>query len=108
MDMDLNLKNKVIIVTGGAKGIGLGIAKVLSAEGAIPFIIGRNKEDNLKAIEEIQLKGGKAFQTVAELTKADACEQAVTAIMKQCGRSDGLVNNAGVNDGVNLEHGSYE
>jgi len=106
--MDLHLQNKVIIVTGGAKGIGLGIAKVLSAEGAIPFIIGRNKEDNLKAIEEIQLKGGKAFQTVAELTKADACEQAVTAIMKQCGRIDGLVNNAGVNDGVNLEHGSYE
>ena len=106
--MDLHLQNKVIIVTGGAKGIGLGIAKVLSVEGAIPFIIGRNKEDNLRAIEEIQLKGGKAFQTVAELTKPDACEQAITAIMQQCGRIDGLVNNAGVNDGVNLENGSYE
>ena len=106
--MDLHLQNKVIIVTGGAKGIGLGIAKVIAAEGAIPFIIGRNKEDNVKAVEEIQLKGGKAFQAVAELTKPAACEQAVAAVVQQCGRIDGLVNNAGVNDGVNLEDGSYE
>ena len=44
--MDLQLKDKVIIVTGGAKGIGEGIVKVLAAEGAIPFIVGRNEEDN--------------------------------------------------------------
>jgi NAD(P)-dependent dehydrogenase (short-subunit alcohol dehydrogenase family) len=40
--MDLNLKDKVIIVTGGAKGIGAGITKALAAEAAIPVIIGRN------------------------------------------------------------------
>ncbi len=46
--MDLQLTNKVIIVTGGAKGIGEGIVKVLAKEGAIPVIVGRSEEDNLK------------------------------------------------------------
>ena len=48
--MDLQLKNKVIIVTGGAKGIGEGIVRVLVAEGAIPVIVGRNENDNLKLV----------------------------------------------------------
>jgi L-fucose dehydrogenase len=106
--MDLELKDKIIVVTGGAKGIGLGIVEVLAKEGAVPFIIGRNEADNNKAVEHVTLWGGKAFQVVAELTQPDACKTAVDAVLKQCGRIDGLVNNAGVNDGVNLEHGSYE
>ncbi len=106
--MDLNLIDKVIVVTGGAKGIGLGIAHVLAKEGAMPFIIGRNEEDNLKAVLEIETAGGKAFQTVAELTKPENSKKAVDEVVKQFGRIDGLVNNAGVNDGVNLENGSYE
>ena len=44
--MDLELKNKVIIVTGGAKGIGEGIVRVLASEGAIPVIVGRSEADN--------------------------------------------------------------
>ncbi|AXY72906.1 SDR family oxidoreductase [Paraflavitalea soli] len=106
--MDLQLKDKVIIVTGGAKGIGEGISKVLAAEGAIPVIMGRNEEDNLKTVAEIKAAGQQAGQVVAELTKPEACEQAVKAVIKQYGRIDGLVNNAGVNDGVGLENGSYE
>jgi L-fucose dehydrogenase len=106
--MDLQLKNKVIIVTGGAKGIGLGIAEVLAAEGAIPFIVGRSKEDNQKAVAQIESKGGKVYETVAELTNPSACEQAVATVVQRCNRIDGLVNNAGVNDGVNLEDGTYE
>jgi L-fucose dehydrogenase len=106
--MDLQLKDKVIIVTGGAKGIGEGITKVLAAEGAIPVILGRNEEDNIKTVEEVKAAGFKAAQVVAELTKPEACEQAVKAVVKQFGRIDGLVNNAGVNDGVGLESGSYD
>jgi L-fucose dehydrogenase len=106
--MNLNLKNKVIIVTGGAKGIGEGIAEVLATEGAIVAIVGRSKEDNIKTVEKIKSNKGKASQFVAELTKPKECEKAVAQIVKKYGRIDGLVNNAGVNDGVNLEHGSYE
>lgn len=106
--MNLELQDKVIIVSGGAKGIGEGIVKVLAAEGAIPFIIGRNEEDNLVTLEAVEAAGGKAFQTVAELTQPDACEQAIKIVLQRCGRIDGLVNNAGVNDGVGLESGSYQ
>lgn len=103
--MDLGLKDKVIIVTGGAKGIGEGIAKVLANEGAIPVIAGRNKEDNLQTLKSI---GERGFQVVAELTRPEECRKAVDEVIHQYGRIDGLVNNAGVNDGVGLENGNYE
>ncbi len=103
--MDLQLKEKVIIVTGGAKGIGEGIVEVLAREGALPAIVGRNEADNKAVLEKI---GGKGFQVVAELTRPEACRNAVEKIVAHYGRIEGLVNNAGVNDGVNLENGSYE
>jgi len=106
--MDLQLKDKVIVVTGGAKGIGEGIVKVLAAEGAIPFIVGRSEEDNIKTAESVKATGGNCFQTVAELTDPASSEQAIKKVLQTCSRIDGLVNNAGVNDGVNLEHGTYE
>ena len=106
--MNLDLKDKVIIVTGGAKGIGEGIVKVLAAEGAIPFIIGRNEPDNKTCLSAVTAAGGIGFQTVAELTQPAACETAVRTVIQSCGRIDGLVNNAGVNDGVGLETGNYE
>ncbi|HPG12465.1 MAG TPA: SDR family oxidoreductase [Chitinophagaceae bacterium] len=103
--MNLQLENKVIIVTGGAKGIGKAIVKAVTEEKAVPVIIGRNKNDNLAALAEIDNKG---YQVEAELTDPAACEKAIAETMKLTGKIDGLVNNAGVNDGVNLEHGSYE
>src|SRR5579862_800971 len=106
--MDLQLRDKVIIVTGGAKGIGEGIVKLLGAEQAIPVIVGRNLKDNLKTLDELQASGRTAFQVVAELTNPDDCEYAVKATIEKFGKIDGLVNNAGVNDGINLENGNYE
>ena len=106
--MDLQLKDKVVIVTGGAKGIGQAIAEVLAKEGAVPYIIGRNESDNLQTIELIKNAGGKAFQVVAELTKPEDCKRSVAEIVEHVGAIHGIVNNAGVNDGINLEHGSYE
>jgi NAD(P)-dependent dehydrogenase (short-subunit alcohol dehydrogenase family) len=103
--MDLGLQGKIIVVSGGAKGIGEGIVQVLAEEGAFPVIIGRNAEDNRLALERIHGKGG---QVAAELTDPEQCRQAINTVMQQYGRIDGLVNNAGVNDGVNLEQGSYE
>jgi L-fucose dehydrogenase len=103
--MDLHLKDKIILVTGGAKGIGAGIVKVLASEEAIPVIIGRNTDDNETLLKEI---GGKGFAVAAELTHADACKKAIDETVKRYGRIDGIVNNAGVNDGVGLESGDYE
>jgi L-fucose dehydrogenase len=106
--MDLQLQDKIIIVTGGAKGIGEGIVHVLSREGAIPLVIGRNTADNEAVVNHVREQGGKCFQFTAELSDPAACKQAVESAVAQFGRIDGVVNNAGVNDGVGLEHGSYE
>ena len=106
--MDLHLKDKVVIVSGGAKGIGEGIVKALSGEGAIPIIVGRNREDNKKLVDEIIKAGGKAAFVTAELTKPEESEKTVKQVLEKYSRIDGLINNAGVNDGVNLEQGSYE
>jgi L-fucose dehydrogenase len=106
--MDLLLQDKVIIVTGGAKGIGEGIVKVLAAEGAIPVIVGRSEADNKAVVSAIEKAGGKATQVVAELSDPDACRKSVDEVVARFGRIDGVVNNAGVNDGVGLENGNYE
>lgn len=106
--MDLQLKDKVIIVTGGAKGIGEGIVRVLAAEGAIPVIVGRNEADNNTLLGELLGNGSQAGQVAAELSIPAACEEAVKKTLAQFGRIDGVVNNAGANDGVGLKDGSYE
>lgn len=106
--MDLGLNDKLIVVTGGAKGIGEGIAKVLAAEGAVVVIVGRSEVDNLKTVREIEAGNGRAWQVVAELSDPAECEKAIKSVVDKFGRIDGLVNNAGVNDGVGLESGNYE
>jgi NAD(P)-dependent dehydrogenase (short-subunit alcohol dehydrogenase family) len=106
--MDLQLKDKIIIVTGGAKGIGEGIVRVLAAEGAIAVIVGRNEKDNLKLVTELSSGKTEIFQVVAELNKPEESEKAVKKVIEKYGRIDGLVNNAGQNDGVGLENGNYE
>ncbi|QES89074.1 L-fucose dehydrogenase [Rhizosphaericola mali] len=102
--MNLNLKDKVIIVTGGAKGIGAGIVKALSQEDAIPVIIGRSEEDNVKMLTSLN----KGFQIEAELSDPFSIERVINKVIAQYGRIDGLINNAGQNDGVGLENGNYE
>lgn len=101
--MQLNLEHKVVIVTGGAAGIGGAISLALAEEGAIPVAIGRRAApelmDQLKSIQP------QSLYIQAELTQAEACEGIVDQVMAQFGRIDGLVNNAGVNDNVGLEDG---
>ncbi|UNY97463.1 SDR family oxidoreductase [Zhouia spongiae] len=106
--MNLELKDKIIVVTGGSKGIGNGIVNVLASEGAIPVIVGRKKEDAIKAVEQVENDGGKADYVLAELTDPEQCKKAIQQITEKHGRIEGLVNNAGVNDGVGLENGNYE
>ena len=106
--MDLQLQGKIIIVSGGARGIGEGITNILAAEGAIPIIIGRSEEHNLALVKSIQQQGYQADQVVAELTHPTECENAIKKIIAKHGTIDGLVNNAGENDSIDLEKGNYE
>jgi len=102
--MNLNLQDKKIIVTGGAKGIGKGICKQLAQEGAIPLIIDRDQEAASALIEEM----GKGDYIAIDLTHVDACRSAIEALAKKHGSFDGLVNNAGINDAVGVEKGNVD
>lgn len=106
--MNLNLANKVFIVTGGAKGIGAAISKTIAEEGGIVVVIGRGADDNHKIVDEIIKAKGKAASHTAELSDPAACKDVIDFTMEKYGRIDGLINNAGVNDGVGLEKGSPE
>ncbi|MEM1214182.1 MAG: SDR family NAD(P)-dependent oxidoreductase, partial [Bacteroidota bacterium] len=102
--MELNLQQKVFVITGGASGIGAGIARALAGEGAIPVLLGRNREMGEALIAEL----GVGTQIVYELDSIAACRAAVQEILAFRPRIDGLVNNAGANDGVGLLNGSPE
>lgn len=106
--MNLNLKDKVFIVTGGAKGIGQGIVLALAKEGAIPVIVGRNQADNNLTKTEVSYLDVECFCIEAELSAPEESKKAVDTTLAKYGRIDGIVNNAGQNDGVGLEHGNYE
>ena len=83
--MDLQLKDKKVVITGGAKGIGAAVVKSFAAEGAIPIILGRNPQEAKDLISEI----GTGHSYHVELTELDEI----------------LINNAGVNDGASIENG---
>lgn len=106
--MNLHLNEKVIIVSGGAKGIGEGICAQLALEGAFPVIIGRNEDDNQACLDKINAAGGFGYTVKAELSKPEECERAIKDVQNRFGKIHGLVNNAGLNDGVSLESGNYE
>ncbi|HRN55412.1 MAG TPA: SDR family oxidoreductase [Agriterribacter sp.] len=106
--MDLNLASKVYIVTGGAKGIGAAISKTIATEGGIVVIAGRNKTDNQAMVDAIVKSGGKASYVTAELGTPEACRNVIDFTVEKYGQIDGLINNAGINDGVGLEKGSPE
>ena len=106
--MDLGIKNKVFIVTGGAEGIGKAIAQAIVAEGGSCFIVGMAKEAGEKLAADLNSQGGKAHFKYQRLGTAISCEESVKECLDIFGRIDGLVNNAGGNDGISLENGSPE
>jgi L-fucose dehydrogenase len=89
--MDLGLQGKVVIVTGGASGIGAAVVAGLAAEGARPVVMDR-------------FPGEAGLQV--DLADETACAEAVAGVLKREGRIDGLVNCAGTNDRVGLDAGA--
>ncbi len=99
--MDLNLKDKVVIVTGGAKGIGAGISESFAKEGAKLVIAGRPSKmasDFVAEISEIT----EVLFIEGDFTTPGICKKVIDDTVAKFGRLDVLVNNAGVNDGVNI------
>ncbi len=106
--MDLQLKDKVVIVTGGAKGIGAGIVHACAAEGAIPVIVGRDADAGKHVRNEVAKKGGRCELISVDLSTPKSCSDSVDQVVGKLGQLDALVNNAGRNDKVGLEEGNPE
>lgn len=102
--MDLHLKGKVIIVTGGGAGIGGAISEVLAEEGAIPVIFARRQPDQ-GFLDNLKSRVPAADWIPADVSRDDDCRKGVALTLERWGRIDGLVNNAGTNDGVDLAAG---
>jgi L-fucose dehydrogenase len=106
--MDLGLKGKVILITGGAKGTGAAIAHACGREGGVPVILDRDESAIQRIRAELHQEGIEHETMQVELTESSDTSRVVEDVGRKFGRIDGLVNNAGVNDGVGLEHGSPE
>jgi len=104
--MDLQLKDKVVIVTGGAKGIGAAIVRACNAEGAVPIIVDRDADASKDLQQQIEKSGARCGLVTVDLVTPESCKQSVAEAVAQFGHLDGLVNNAGRNDKVGLEQGS--
>ncbi len=100
--MDLQLTDKIALVTGGSKGIGEGIVRSFLAEGAKVANVNRPGAEGEALVEEF---GDRCIFLPADLCEVEACERVVNETISHYGRLDIVVNNAGVNDGVNLEAG---
>lgn len=95
-----------MVITGGAKGIGAAIARACGDEGARPVMVDRDAEAGLRLQSELRSQGISCESVTVELSAPEQCLQAVEQSLKAFGRLDVLVNNAGLNDKVGLEHGS--
>ncbi len=93
--MELGLKGKVAVVTGGTEGIGKAAALKLAQEGAKVAICGRSRDKLDKAAAEIRKAGGEVLAVTADVSKAADVEKLMAAVIDRFGRIDILVNNAG-------------
>jgi 3-oxoacyl-[acyl-carrier protein] reductase len=93
--MDLELRDKVAIVTGSSRGIGRAIALGLAAEGARVVLTARGAEKLAEAVNEVKALGVEALGVPIDLTRPDAAAQVVRAAKNAFGRVDILVNNVG-------------
>ena len=104
--MNLNLKDHIIIVTGGASGIGRAIVDVLIEEEAIPVLVDKNPDSLSETVDHYASRDLALLGIEGDLVSPEFCRDAVAQTISRYGSLDGLVNNAGINDKVGLEEGS--
>jgi L-fucose dehydrogenase len=103
--VDLGLKGRVIAITGGGAGIGEAVTRTCLNEGAIVVVVSHSSDNVKHFLREMENEPRCDFFE-AHLSDAEQCCHAVEYIRQRYDRLDGLVNNAGVNDGVGLSNGS--
>ena len=98
--MDLGLRDKLVLVTGGAKGIGAATVEAFSAEDCRVVLVDRDTETGTSLEKYL---GSRVSYIEADLTNLEACKKAIEQTVSLFGGLDVLVNNAGFNDGLGLE-----
>lgn len=106
--MDLQLKGKVVLVTGGALGIGGAISEACAEEGAIPVMVNRDLPEARETAQRLLARGFACELLPIDLFEPESCRRAVEETLRLHGRIDALVNNAGANDKIGLESGTPE
>jgi L-fucose dehydrogenase len=104
--LDLQLNGKVVLITGGARGIGAAISEACAAEGAVAVMVNCASEEAQSFAARLRESGNRCELLTIDLQGPDTCQQAVEETLRRCGRIDALVNNAGANDKVGLEEGT--
>lgn len=104
----MRLKDRVAIVTGSSKGIGEGIARVFSAEGAKVVVVSRGEQAGLAMAEELGSAEGRAIFLKTDVTVSESIQEMITKTIEEFGRLDILVNNAGYHISKNIEQTSEE
>jgi len=95
--MQIDLSNRVIVVTGGSEGIGAAIAKMAAAYGAKVAIFSRDEGQMQAVVDEIRLNQGCAIWAVADVSDSQQVADAFKKVVGEYGRVDGVVANAGIN-----------
>jgi L-fucose dehydrogenase len=98
--MDLGLRDKIVLVTGGAKGIGAATVEAFSVEDCRVVLVDRDAETGSSLEKSL---GSRVSYIEADLTNLEACKKAIEQTVSLFGGLDILVNNAGFNDGLGLE-----
>lgn len=105
--MEFGLKGKVIIITGGASGIGAAITEELGRQNAIPVILDKTEPDQ-GTLQRLRQQSSDTEWITVNLTDDDQCRWATSETLSRFGKIDGLVNNAGINDAIGLDAGPVE
>jgi 3-oxoacyl-[acyl-carrier protein] reductase len=100
--MQVNLQDKVALVTGGTRGIGLGISEALARCGAKIACVGTNPEKMQAALEVIRRHGTESEGYICNVAATEEVEKTVEAVLAKFGKIDILVNNAGITRDVPL------
>ena len=106
--MDLKLKDKVVVVTGGGGAIGSAIAMQFGREGAKVVVTGRTIATLSETVKAIEAEGGVAAAVTCDVSSKESCEAMVNEVVAKFGSLDVLVNNAGINGGPEYRKKIYD
>ena len=102
-DQESKIKGKVVIITGASSGLGEAAAHLLAKQGANVVLGARRGERLKKLVDELNRNGGKALAIVTDVTNRDQVKKLVDTAVKEFGRVDVMINNAGIMPRAPLE-----